>query len=230
MDVLQIVRKVAVFRNATDDDIRAIVQMGVLRHIEEEEYFFWQGDPAERLYIMLEGRAKLCQISSDGQQVNLRTLVPGQLFGAVGAVDAQAVYPACAQALVNSTALSIESAAFHRLIEERPQLSFGLMRLMTGYIQEMQERYREMATERVEQRVARALLRLVNLSGEKIPEKGIVLSLSRQNLAEMSGTTLFTASRVLSLWERNGVIEAGREKVTIKMPHELVRIAEGLER
>jgi CRP-like cAMP-binding protein len=98
---------------------------------------------------------------------------------------------------------------------------------MTTYIQEMQERYRELATEKVERRIARALLRLVAQMGVKM-EKGIELTFTRQDLAEMSGTTLYTVSRVLSEWERQGVVEAGRERVLIRNPHGLVSIAEEL--
>ena len=160
------VRHVAVFNNATEDDVHTIARLGIQRAVEEDSYFFFQGEKADYLHILLSGRAKLCTISADGQQVNLRTLVPNQLFGAVGAVDPNATYPACAQALEDSTSLAIASADFAHLLKERPHLSFGLMRLMTGYIQEMQERYRELATERVEQRVARALLRLAAQSGQ----------------------------------------------------------------
>jgi CRP-like cAMP-binding protein len=222
------VRKVAVFNNATEDDVHTIARMGIQRAVEEDSYFFFQGEKADYLHVLLSGRAKLCTISADGQQVNLRTLVPNQLFGAVGAVDPNATYPACAQALEDSTSLAIASADFAHLLEKRPHLSFGLMRLMTGYIQEMQERYRELATERVEQRVARALLRLAAQSGKRNEQGGIDLTFSRQDLAEMTGTTLYTVSRCLSAWEKRGIITTGRVRVTVLDPHGLVRIADDL--
>ncbi|MFZ5821519.1 MAG: Crp/Fnr family transcriptional regulator, partial [Chloroflexota bacterium] len=183
------IRQVAVLQSASEEDVRIIAQMGIPRAVEDGGFFFLQGDPAEYLYIMLSGRAKLCQIAPDGQQVNLRTLNPYQLFGAVGAVDEYAAYPACAQALEDSSALAIRSDQFRKLLEERPHLSFGLMKLMTGYIAEMQNRYREMVTEKVEQRIARVLLRLAGQSGKRVDE-GVLIELpfSRQELAEMAGT------------------------------------------
>jgi CRP/FNR family transcriptional regulator, nitrogen oxide reductase regulator len=222
------VRHVAVFKNATNDDVHVIAGMGIQRAVEEDSYFFFQGEKADYLHILLSGHAKLCMISADGQQVNLRTLVPHQLFGAIGAVQADATYPACAQALEDSTSLAIASADFALLLKERPHLSFGMMRLMTGYIQEMQERYRELATERVEQRVARALLRLAAQSGKRTEQGGIDLTFSRQDLAEMTGTTLYTVSRCLSTWEKKGIISTGRERVTLVDPHGLVRVADDL--
>ncbi len=221
------IRRVAVLKSASEDDVQRIAQMGVERFVEEGGFFFFQGDPAEFAYILISGRAKLCQISPDGQQVNLRVVVPCNLFGAIGAVQEGAVYPACAQALEDSAALAIPSDGFRHLLEERPHLSLGLMKLMTGYIQELQERYRENVTERVEQRVARVLLRLVAQGGQRTAQ-GIELAFSRQDLAEIAGTTLYTVSRILSGWERKGLLIAGRERVIIVQPHELLRVAEGL--
>ena len=227
----QDLRQVVVFENATDDDLKLILQNSITRSIEESSFFFFQGDAAEYLYILTSGQVKLMQSNPNGQQVNLRTLYAWQMFGALGAVRAEATYPASAQALENSTALAVPSKFLHVMLETRPYLSFDLMKLMTSYIQEMQARYRELATERVEQRVANALIRLAGQSGIKSKkEAGIELSFSRQDVAEMTGSTLYTISRLLSDWERQGIIKTGREKIQILKPHDLVRIAEGLEK
>lgn len=216
-----------VFQNATDEDLNQILRASALRQVEEEEYFFLQGDRAEHAYVLTEGQAKLVQSNPQGQVVNLRTLHPWQLFGALGAVRSQGTYPASAQALVDSSALAIPSDFLREMLVNRPQLSMDLMQLMTGYIQEMQSRYMELATERVEQRICRAVLRLAAQSAEKVDD-GIELMLSREDLAEISGTTLYTVSRVLADWQRRGLVETGRERVKVLRPHELVRIAEGL--
>lgn len=222
-------RRVSVFQHATDDDLKLLTQRGIERSIEDGDFFFFQGDPARHLFILTSGRAKLMQTSAAGQQVNLRTINEWQLFGALGAVRSEAAYPATAQALEACTALALESSFLHEILETRPYLSFDLMQLMTGYIQEMQSRYRELATEKVERRIARALLRLTAQMGIKTLEGDIELTFSRQDLAEISGTTLFTVSRILSEWERQGLVETGRERVVIRNPHGIVRIAEELD-
>jgi CRP/FNR family transcriptional regulator, nitrogen oxide reductase regulator len=223
-------RQVSVFQNATDEDLHLFVRNGIERSLEEGGFFFFQGDPAEYAYILTSGRAKLLQTNPAGQQVNLRTINEWQLFGALGAVRENATYPASAQAIEQSTALAINSDYLHEMMQTRPYLSFDLMRLMTGYIQEMQERYRELATEKVERRIARALLRLTAQMGVKTSDGAIELAFTRQEFAEISGTTLYTVSRVLSEWERQGLVEAGRERVMIRNPHGLVQIAEELEK
>jgi len=224
-------RHVSVFREATDDDLNLFIENAILRTIEEGEFFFFQGDPATYFYVLVSGRAKLLQSNPAGQQVNLRTINEWQMFGALGAVRPNAIYPATAQALEPSTALAIESGFLHQMLESRPYLNFGLMQLMTGYIQEMQERYRELATERVERRIALTVLRLASQVGERSggDETMVELPLSRQDVAEASGTTIFTVSRVLADWERRGLVEAGRERVLIKNPHGLVQVSEGLD-
>lgn len=187
-------RQVVVFKNATDDDLALIAQNSISRSVEDGEFFFLQGDPANYLYVLTGGQIKLMQSNPNGQQVNLRTIYPWQMFGALGAVQAEATYPASAQALEDSTALAIKSIFLHEMVQTRPYIALDLMNLMTSYIQEMQARYRELATERVEQRIARVLLRLTVQSGQRADE-GIELSFSRQDVAEMSGTTLYTVSR-----------------------------------
>jgi CRP-like cAMP-binding protein len=224
-------RRVSVLREATDEDLRLFVERGILRSIEDGEFFFFQGDPANYLYILITGRAKLMQSNQSGQQVNLRTINEWQMFGALGAVRPNATYPATAQALEPSTALAIESSFLKEMMQTRPYLNVGLMQLMTGYIMEMQERYRELATERVERRIALTVLRLAAQVGRRLEEDKptVELPLSRQEIAEAAGTTLFTVSRVLAAWERRGLVETGRERVVIRNPHGLVQISDGLD-
>jgi CRP-like cAMP-binding protein len=224
-------KQVVVFQNATEDELQLILKNSIPRSVEEGSFFFLQGDEATHLYVLASGQVKLMQSNPNGQQVNLRTIHPWQMFGALGAVRKEATYPATAQALEDSSALAVESGFLHKLLETSPHISFDLMTLMTSYIQEMQARYRELATERVEQRVANALIRLAGQTGVRSEKKAaIVLSFSRQDVAEMTGTTLYTVSRLLSEWERNGIIETGRERITILVPHDLVRIADDLEK
>lgn len=231
----ELLRRVALFQSAQPTTLEAIARLSTPRAVEQDSYFFMQEDPASHLYVLTRGRVKLLQVTLDGQQVALRMITPSMMFGAVailarrsGTIErAGDGYPASALALEDSTALAWSAEEFRLLAEKDPALSLNMMSLMSVYVQEMQSRFRELATERVEQRVARALLRLTSQGGKKTPD-GIELRLSRQDLAEMTGTTLYTVSRILSAWEREGVIAAGRERITLLHPHDLVRIADDL--
>lgn len=221
-------RQVDVLRQASDDDLASILSNSMLRTVEEGQFFFLQGDPAVYCYILVSGKVKLCQISKNGQTTNLRTINEWQIFGAIGTVREAASYPACAQALEHSAALAIESGILRDMMKTRSYLSFGLMRLMTGYIQEIQERYRELATERVQQRIARAILRLAQQLGKNTGEETptLELNLSHQDLAEITGTTIYTVSRTLTAWERAGIVESGRQRVLIRDLERLEKLAE----
>jgi CRP-like cAMP-binding protein len=153
------------------------------------------------------------------------------MFAALGAIRSNATYPVTAQALEPSAALAIEAKLLHEMMQTRPYLNFGLMELMTGYINELQVRYRELATERVERRLALTLLRLASQIGKRVQENDptIELPLTRQDLAEASGSTIFTVSRTLAEWERQGLLEASRGRVLIRNPHGLVKIAEDVQ-
>lgn len=221
-----------VFQDASDTDLYLILQNGISRSIEEGEFFFFQGDPAEYLYVLTSGQVKLLQSNPNGKQVNIRTIRPWEMFAALGAVRKDATYPANAQALQDSAALVIRSDFMNEMMQTRPYLSIGLTRLMTSLIQEIQARYRELATERVEQRIAHTILRLASQIGQEIENETLTtveLTFSRQDLAEMAGTTLFTVSRTLSEWDELGIIEAGRERVKIKNPDGLLKIAKATE-
>lgn len=192
------------------------------------EFYFFQGDPADSVFVLAEGRIKLLQLTPDGQQVILRMIAPYTLFGVIASVDG-ATYPVTAEAVEACRALCWSHEVLRGLIARYPQIAQNVMQEMAGHVQEMQDRLREMATERVERRVARTLLRLVRAAGKRT-EQGIEITMpvSRQDLAEMSGTTLFTASRIVSEWERQGLVRAGRERLVVLQPHGLVKIAEDL--
>ena len=103
------------------------------------------------------------------------------------------------------------------------ELSVTALGTLGSRIQEAHARLREMSTEQVEQRVARAILRLASQAGRRV-EQGVEIEcpLTRQDIAEMTGTTLHTVSRILSRWEQEGTVASGRQRITIRKPHALV--------
>lgn len=196
--------------------------------VEKDGFFFFQGDPAEAVFLIRRGRVKVTQVTQDGQQVLLRMAGADSLIGIIALVD-QSSYPASAQAMDESLALCWSRPVITELVGQIPRLALNALQFMSGQLQHFQDRYRELATERVERRLARTVLRLANQAGKKTPQGVLIdLPLSRQDLAEMSGTTLYTVSRILSQWEAKDLVQLGRERVVIKFPHGLVLIADDL--
>ncbi len=185
-----------------------------------------QDDPAEAFYVLTQGKVRLSQFTSDGQQILLRIIVPVTPFGAVALAENEH-YPVSAQAIEPCTAIVWSKATLDQLLVKYPQLAINAVKILAEHVQEFQQRFTEIATQRVERRLARMILRLANQIGVKT-ERGVEvnLPLSRQDLAEMVGTTLYTVSRTLSQWETQGLIHSGRERLIILHPHGLVKIAE----
>jgi len=221
--------KIPIFKGLNDSTLAEILRLSEPRHIERDCFFFMQGDPAEYFYILTEGRAKLCQLTPDGQQVILKFATPIQMIGALAIVGGD-TYPVCCVAVDDCRALAWKSTVLADLQERYPVMALNAAHWMACHVKETQELFTQLATERVERRVARTLLRLTSQMGHK-EANGVRLDfpITRQDLAEMSGTTIFTVSRILSQWEKQGLIETGRERVTIKYPHGLVVIAEDLK-
>lgn len=197
-----------------------------LRRVQAGAYFFHQGDPAAVLYVLSEGRVKFTQVTPEGHSVLLRVIGPGEMFGTVAALG-DAYHPASGEAAVPSAALAWNSATIRRLMERHPRLALNALRFLTERLTEFQDRYQELATQRVERRVAHALLRLMRKVGRAV-EGGIMidLALSRQDIAEMSGTTLFTASRIMSGWEARGIIKTEHARILVFNTGQVEAIAE----
>jgi CRP-like cAMP-binding protein len=220
----------SLFQGLDDATLTEIAGAARLTRVRDKAYFFHQGDPATVLYVLVQGRVKFTQLTPEGHQVLLRVIRPGETFGAVAALG-DAAHPATGQATGDCAALGWQSDAISGLMERFPRLALNALRFLAGRLQEFQDRYRELATERVERRVARALLRLARQIGKEVDGGVLIdLTLSRQDIAEMTGTTLFTVSRILSGWEQRGLVETGRERVLLRNSDDLFAIAEDLPR
>lgn len=222
------IRSLPIFQGLSQAEVEAILSESQVRRVPEGSFFFQQEDAAEHTYLLAKGQVKLLQVTADGQQVILNVISPYQVFGLVAFTPGN-IYSASAQAAVDCEAYSWTQEQLSRLSRRYPQLALNAIQVMAARVKEFQGQISTLSTERVERRLARAILRLANQVGRKV-EDGVLIDMTvtRQDLAEMSGTTLFTVSRILSQWERQGLIDSGRERVLVRRPHGLVVIAEDL--
>lgn len=185
---------------------------------------FLQGQALAHAHLVLHGQAKIVQSSAGGEQVIVRLIRPGETFGTVG-LYMDGLYPAEAVALSEMTEARWPARAFNHLVKKYPEIALNLVRLIGERLQQVQARLRELSTERVEQRVASVLLHAA--LRERRSRDGVRLPLSRRDIAELAGTTMYTASRVLSAWQRRGIAMSGRASVTILRPDALAAISSG---
>ncbi len=199
-----------------------------ITHLERGEFAFTEGTPAVALCLLATGRIKIVGETEEGRDVILRVIGPGEIFGGAAGWG-EPVYPASAVAIEPSTVLLAPAPVVAALLASSAPFALAVARELSTRLREAESRIRELQTERVERRLARTLLRLATKTGTKTAE-GIELGLPlrRQDLAELAGTTLSTASRILSGWDERGIILAGRERVVLRTPHLLVAIADEL--
>ncbi|MCL4562442.1 MAG: Crp/Fnr family transcriptional regulator [Chloroflexi bacterium] len=179
------------------------------------EVIYHAGDPARRFYAVADGKVKLLQHALSGRNVLLDILIPGEFFGSLSPRDAMD-YPDTAQAQTPVCALSINSAEFRTTLDRYPEAALIVLDLMANRLQAANENVFRLSSMEAEQRIASTLLKL----GEKLGrshEGGILidLPLSRDELAEMTGTTTETASRTVSQFQAKGLIQGGRQWIAI---------------
>ncbi len=225
---MRFLQSVRLFKELTEPTLLEVARRCRLRRFERGAFVFFEGTRARAVQVLYTGRVKVVRETDDGREVIIRIIQPGEIFGGAGGWGRE-VYPATAVTLEDSRILELPSDEFASLVEDHPDFAMAMVRELAVRLREAEGRILELQTERVERRIARTLLRLANKTGTKT-ERGIEIGvpLSRQNLADLCGTTLSTASRVLSAWDRAGIVIAEREHVTIRHAHQLVAIAEDI--
>lgn len=217
------------FDNMTPEAIDSVIALATSRRCPTGESVFEQGDPADSFFVLLHGRLRVTQVNSEGQQIVIRMVNPGDIFGIAKALQ-RTDYPGTSTAVKDSIVLVWPMSAWDVFMATHPALAINAMRTMGARLQEAQTLMRELATEAVERRVAHTVLRLANQAGKREGDGvRIDFPLSKQDIAEMTGTTLHTVSRILTAWEAEGLVEGGRQKLMLRDPHELLLIADGLK-
>lgn len=223
------VQGLALFAQLEPGQVDDVLRSATSRRYSAGDTVFEQGQAATHFFVLLHGRLRVTQVTSEGQQVVVRMVNPGDLFGIAKALQ-RLDYPGTSAAVSESLVLSWPMSLWTDFLEQYPSLAINAMQTIGSRLLEAQQRLRELSTEEVERRVAHAVLRLVNQSGKR-EEKGVRVDfpISKQDIAEMTGTTLHTVSRILTAWEAAGIVEGGRQKLLVRDPHQLVLIGDGLK-
>jgi CRP/FNR family transcriptional regulator, nitrogen oxide reductase regulator len=221
-----LIADVPLFQGLDDAALDDILRNARSTRYAKDAAIFEEEEEAHSFFLLLHGHVRVAKTTPDGSQVIVRYINEGELMGIAAAIG-RTTYPATAVAAVDSVAIAWPTSAWSGLASRYPSFAGNAYANIGTRLQETQQRVVEMSTEQVEQRVAHALLRLVQQAGRKT-EEGIEIDfpITRQDIAEMTGTTLHTVSRILSGWEGEGVVASGRQKVTVTDPHALMLIAE----
>lgn len=221
----ELLAEIPILRRLGPEDREAMAAVTLPVGFDRGEELFAQGDPGEWLFFLLEGHVKIAKMTPAGREVILEIFGPGDPVGAV-AVYERRPFPASARALEPVRSLRIPRDAFFRLLAERPTLLAGLLGGLTFRLMELTDRLVELSGARVEERMARLLLKQAESLGRE--ERGgtfIPLHLTRQELADLAGTTIETAIRIMSRWGKKRWVVTEPEGFLVLDRDELERIA-----
>jgi len=213
------------FRRLNGAQIRAVLDAAQALRFDAGVPVFSEGMPVERFYLLLDGHIRVIRTTPGGDQIIALHIAPGQLFG-IGAALGRTTYPATAMTADDCVVLAWPNRLWAEFTAQYEGFATETYKVIGARVGEINNRIVELATQQVEQRVACAILRLVTQTGRKVTGGiEIGLPITRQNISDMTGTTLHTVSRLLSGWERDGIVMSERRKITVTAPHRLVMLS-----
>lgn len=227
-DVLQHLIQTDVFCDLPEDALESISKMAGLISMRRGEYVFCEGEIAESFYIAISGFYRLIQHGENGQEIVVEVFGKGDPIGLV-AVLRGGTYPSSVEVLENGQLLKFAVHDIEAILDKYPSVTKRVLIVVHQRLCESHRQMSALCTALVEQRLAASLMRLIRKVGE-IEKNGSIqldLRLRRRDLAQLSGTTVETVSRVLKIWEHNTIIETGRERVDVVDLKQLKSIAEG---
>lgn len=219
-----LLRNLEIFKPLSDAQLKSALRGAQPCRLVAGAAAYRQGGIASHFFVLLSGRLKVAQLTADGEQVVVRYVNPGDMFGLARAMR-QSRYPATVQAVLESVCLAWPDELWERFVGDHPQLGAMALQTVGQRLQDAHLRIQELSTDEVEQRVARTLLRLVESAGQPTAGGiGISFPITRQDIAEMTGTTLHTVSRLLSDWRQRGIVDGSRKRIVLRSPAALARV------
>jgi CRP/FNR family transcriptional regulator, nitrogen oxide reductase regulator len=219
------IQQAQLFRGLTLAQCAEVASIAQERRFSHRQTIFRESDPVRFVLVLVSGRVKLTQLSRFGTEVIFSVGGTGEVLGGLGlAPDSK--HRLTAQTLGQCQVLAWDARAFVALEERIPAVRRNAVSILSDRLRILEERFLELATEQVAPRLARMLVRLLEQGNHG--SHATRIDLSHEELAQMTGTTLFTVSRLLSEWEQRGVVQTQRKAVMVQDPQRLIDLAESI--
>lgn len=221
-----------VFASLAAAELKELLSASRVLRLSKNDQVFAQGEAARSFFVLLQGYVRATKATAEGEEIVVRYVAPGEIFGVAPAIGLDQ-YPATATAVVDAIVLSWPSEQWRALTAKYPGLAANALRAVGARLQDAHTRVIELTSEEVEQRIARTLLRLAEQAGRPV-DQGIEIEfpLRRQDVAQLTGTTYHSVSRVLSNWERLRLVASEHQRIILCDSNALSRVAKsgGIER
>ncbi|MCX7016833.1 MAG: Crp/Fnr family transcriptional regulator [Candidatus Sumerlaeota bacterium] len=216
-----------VFGNLPGDALDELSHCFKGAEVAKGEYIFFEGDESDRIYLCPQGRIKVVRHSPEGREVLIEVVPAGRPFALLAGIEGSPL-SASAVAMEDCSLLSVDRERFLRLLQQHPELSMSVIHDLASRLRDARDRIRSLALERVEQRIARILLTLAESLGRRAAGRVVLdLSLTRQDIASMVGTTVESAIRTMSRFQKEGLLRTAHGgRIEILDNEALRRVAE----
>lgn len=209
--------KIPLFGYLTARERRTIADEVVETRYRKDEFIFREGDPARSFHILKEGTVKCVKTSPGGKQVTLKVLMPGDLFCCDAAVLEDGTHPGCAQPMGDVSVLSLSKDAYYGMLRRNPEAALEVIRYLGSRLQEAQETAKVLALNPAEQRLAALLVKLAERAGLRDGNQvRLTVRLTRQDLADMVGMTVETATRIMGRFKRDRLVSGTAKSLVIR--------------
>jgi CRP-like cAMP-binding protein len=215
---VEFLKKLDLFRNFSDKELEEIAKYFHEKHYNKGDYLFFEEEAEPGIYILVDGLIKLIKETPDGKTIIVRLVFPKEMFGWVEVGNRKPRYTYTAQAVLPSMVLYMSNQDFINLSMKYPHLALMITCDLSEHLLETYEVLKSIASGKVEERIAKLLLELADKIGKETPEGYLVIEapITRQDIAEMTGTTVETAIRIMSRWKKEGIIDTERGKIVLK--------------
>ena len=215
------IRKVTIFNTLNTQEQKEVAHYLADETFRKKETIFSEGDPSDWLYIVKKGKVKITKLSQEGKELILEVISPMEFFGGIAVVRGFP-YPANAVAMEDTELLKIARTDLLSLMDRFPGLMYCMAMNIGDRIKGSHETLKSIALEKVEARIAALLVKLADKAGEKVPEGMLIqMKLTKQDIAEMVGTTVETSIRTISKLTKAGIVSTKAGKIVIRDPDKL---------
>jgi CRP-like cAMP-binding protein len=215
-------RKPRFFDGLDVPDVQTILAAGTQQRFQANSVIHNQGYAARHLYLLLTGRVRRFFLTEDGQKIVLLRVPSGEIFGEAAVLARPAEYLVSGEAIVDSNMLVWNRGTIRGLCERYPRLVENALLISFDYLAGYRAVHASLICNSAPQRLAQVLANLAEGIGQKVPG-GVELDVRNEELANEANISPFTASRLLSAWQREGILVKGRGKVLLRSPGRLLR-------
>lgn len=219
-----LLRQTALFGEVDDETLTHLAERAVERTYKKGQLIFYQGDPAEALFVVIEGRIKVVVTSEDGDEMLLVTLDPGDVFGEIAVIDGEP-RSASAETLEETKVLMLTRATFLETLRGSPEMTESLLRSLGAVLRRLTEQTADLVFLDLHGRVAKLLLGMAEKQDPAAEGIELDVHLTQTDLASMVGGSRQSVNQILRSFERRGYLEVHGRKLVLKDPEALKRRA-----